>query len=211
MDDGIHALNPDYAQVFINYAQDKYDIKESILEVEFWGNRGDAYTESGYVGYVNGPFSYNLLTGGGFGGVSVTANYYYKFQTEDLRRDWNIANFKYDATGPSGSKTPITTTSSASLYDRNAAKFRREYEIVTPKNPFFTPENYPLLRYSDVLLMFAEAEYEVNNGPTSAAYNAINLVRKRRDNFRNSRIKIGMSFFVKKSIILEKVVFSQEK
>jgi hypothetical protein len=32
-----HELNPSFSQVFINYAQDLYDIKESIWEIEFWG------------------------------------------------------------------------------------------------------------------------------------------------------------------------------
>jgi hypothetical protein len=35
-----------------------------------------------------------------------------------------------------------------------------------------------MLRYADVLLMFAEAENQVN-GPTQAAYDAINMVRRR--------------------------------
>ncbi|MFX8727509.1 RagB/SusD family nutrient uptake outer membrane protein, partial [Acinetobacter baumannii] len=35
------------------------------------------------------------------------------------------------------------------------------------------------MRYADVLLMFAEAENEVNNGPDAAAYNAVNMVRRR--------------------------------
>ena len=34
IDTGFHALNPSYQQVFINYIQDKYDIRESIFEVE---------------------------------------------------------------------------------------------------------------------------------------------------------------------------------
>lgn len=38
--------------------------------------------------------------------------------------------------------------------------------------------NFILIRYSDVLLMFAEAENEVN-GPTTAAYDAINKIRER--------------------------------
>lgn len=38
--------------------------------------------------------------------------------------------------------------------------------------------NFILMRYADVLLMFAEAENEVN-GPTEAAYNAVNQVRSR--------------------------------
>jgi hypothetical protein len=35
------------------------------------------------------------------------------------------------------------------------------------------------LRYPDVLLMFAEAENEVNSGPTAEAYEALNIVRRR--------------------------------
>ncbi|GAB2777950.1 RagB/SusD family nutrient uptake outer membrane protein [Rhabdobacter roseus] len=38
--------------------------------------------------------------------------------------------------------------------------------------------NWIVLRYADVLLLFAEAENELN-GPTAAAYEAVNLVRKR--------------------------------
>ena len=40
-------------------------------------------------------------------------------------------------------------------------------------------QNYPYMRYSEVLLMYAEALNEVNNGPTDAAYDAINEVRDR--------------------------------
>lgn len=180
MDDveAAHSLNPDYTKIYINLAQDKYDIKESIWEVEFWGNRLDAYTETGWVGYVNGPSCTNTATGIGFGGVQATANYYNKFQVGDLRRDWNIANFTYDATGVAGSKTAITTTTAASIYNRYTAKFRREYELIA-RNGANTPENYPLMRFADVLLMFAESENEINSGPTVAAYNAINLVRRR--------------------------------
>src|SRR5690606_19629993 len=42
---GLHELNPNYADVFKNYATDTYDIKESILEVEFYGNSQGIYSE----------------------------------------------------------------------------------------------------------------------------------------------------------------------
>lgn len=42
----------------------------------------------------------------------------------------------------------------------------------------YSNANWYILRYSDVLLMFAEAENELN-GPTQAAYDAINAVRRR--------------------------------
>lgn len=41
--------------------------------------------------------------------------------------------------------------------------------------------NFPLLRYADVLLLYAEALNEVNEGPTEAAYQAVNDVRDRAD------------------------------
>ncbi len=181
MDDAAagHSLNPSYSQVFINLAQDKYDINESIWEVEYWGNRTDAYTETGWVGYVNGPSSSNALTGNGYGGVRITSNLYSLYEPGDLRRDWAIASFTYNSTGELGSKKFVTSTSNASLYTRQCAKFRREYEVVLPKNGSATPQNFPVLRYSDVLLMFAEAENEVNGGPTQAAIDAVDLVRQR--------------------------------
>ena len=42
----------------------------------------------------------------------------------------------------------------------------------------YSNANWYVLRYSDVLLMYAEAENEIN-GPTTAAYEAINKVRRR--------------------------------
>jgi hypothetical protein len=41
------------------------------------------------------------------------------------------------------------------------------------------PVNFPLIRYSEVLLILAEALNEENNGPTPEAYEAINQVRRR--------------------------------
>ncbi|QLE02191.1 RagB/SusD family nutrient uptake outer membrane protein [Galbibacter sp. BG1] len=59
-----------------------------------------------------------------------------------------------------------------------------------------SPRNFRLMRYAEVLLMFAEAENEVN-GPTAAAYAAVNEVRERA---QVSDLPAGLSkdqFFVK--------------
>ncbi len=34
----VHGLNSSFSQIFINHAQDKYDIKECLWEVEYYGN-----------------------------------------------------------------------------------------------------------------------------------------------------------------------------
>lgn len=174
-----HRLNPDYSQVFINYAQDKYDFRESIWEVEFWGNAVSGYVETGRTGSNNGIRTGVELIGYAYGFIKTTGIFFNKFQrntdgtSPDLRRDWSIAPFSY---GVANVKNIYPTTQ---VFQRDCGKFRREFEIVLPKDKDRTPQNFPLLRYSDVLLMFAEAENEVNSGPTAAAYSAINLVRAR--------------------------------
>lgn len=47
--------------------------------------------------------------------------------------------------------------------------------------------NWMVLRYADILLMFAEAENEIN-GPTQAAYDAVNQIRKRARDENNNNI-----------------------
>lgn len=167
-----HSLNENFRNIFINYAQDKYDIKESILEVEFWIDGTGNYKEYGSVGSVNGIATTVDETGYAYGYINATARLYRLYNEKDsMRRDWAIAPFRYSGTG----KIYYTNTQ---LYQRKCGKWRREYELVTPKlKP--TPQNFPLLRFSDVLLMFAEADNMVNNGPTAASYEAVNYVRRR--------------------------------
>src|SRR5690606_9451239 len=55
IDANMHALNPSYPQIYKNYAADQYDIKESIWEVEFFGNRSDQYVETTNNAWINGP------------------------------------------------------------------------------------------------------------------------------------------------------------
>lgn len=172
MESGLHELDTSYSQIFINYAQDKYNIKESIWEVEFWGNRlGNAYTETGWIGYTVGIATTDTEIGFSYGFINATARLYRLYEEGDVRRDWCIAPFKYSG------KNKVMHAANQ-LYHRNAGKWRREYETLNPKAPSTTPQNFPILRYSDVLLMFAEAENQLH-GPTPEAYAAINEVRKR--------------------------------
>ena len=59
---------------------------------------------------------------------------------------------------------------------RACAKYRREYEA-DKKDKNFTSINFPILRYSDVLLMLAEAENELNGPANAVEY--LNEVRQR--------------------------------
>lgn len=175
-DSGIHALNPSYSQVFINLAQEKYDLKESIWEAEFNGNRTNpANAESGRVGNTFGISCLDVNIGYCYAFVNTTARLYNLYEGTDIRRDWAIAPYRFVTTG--ANTAPVNWTSTQ-IYDRNTGKWRREYETTLPKDKNGTPINFQILRYSDVLLMLAEAENEVN-GPTAIAHQALNEVRSR--------------------------------
>lgn len=179
-----HSLNPDYPQIFINLAQNKYDIKENLWEAEFYGNNADpdtkAYAEWTNIGYINGPTSVNgSATGNAPAYMSITAKFYNVFEPGDLRKWWDIAHFTY-VNGPvNGLKTMKdipATEKDKWIYQ--PAKWRREYESLPRGSSVVSGTNMPLMRYSDVLLMFAEAENAIN-GPTAEAIAAVNQVRER--------------------------------
>jgi len=77
--------------------------------------------------------------------------------------------------------TPTEETEAASSRNKTrcAAKYRREHELIGPKNKNYTPVNFPILRYSDVLLMIAEADNELTPEPSALAYECIDAVRNR--------------------------------
>lgn len=179
---GFHELNPSYEQVFINYMQDIYDIRESIWEVEFWGNNTGTYTTvAGMVGRNNGIGFSNSQgnrddLGVSIGATRTTSYFYGLFQEGDLRRDWTIAPYTFNS--QTGEKTFQTTN----IWIRYCGKFRREYETLLPKSVSYTPTNFPLLRYSDVLLMYAEAvacDPASTQTEIAAGYECLNQVRRR--------------------------------
>ncbi|MEG1700665.1 MAG: RagB/SusD family nutrient uptake outer membrane protein [Alistipes sp.] len=64
---------------------------------------------------------------------------------------------------------------------RNAGKWRREsmYEGHKVAKSLYTAINFPLLRYADVLLMYAEAVNELNGAPDDLAKECVKKVRER--------------------------------
>lgn len=171
-----HELAANYADVFIRYAKDEYDPKESIWEVEFFGTDSSEYDETTMNGRYTGPTSNSAKIGKCLGMVYATGTLWDKYpanDAEDMRKAWNIACFSYNL---DGSKKMLTGKSYPSLFYRFAGKFRREYWPHPESSN--TSINFPLLRYADVLLMFAEAENAIN-GPTEAAVSAVNTVRRR--------------------------------
>lgn len=189
IESSVHDLNPSYPQIYKNYAADLYDIKESIWEVEFAGNRSDQYVETTNNAWINGPASaVTTATGRADSYMSITAKFYNVFEPGDNRKWYSIAHFSYPAPTTAnplpatvnGYKTLANTpTTELQKYGLRPGKWRREYETLLPKHATTTPQNVPLLRYTDVLLMYAEAQNELNNGPTAEVIDLVNEVRER--------------------------------
>lgn len=186
INDGVagHDLSPDLPELFRKFAADEYDIKESIWEVEFAGDNlsPSLYNETGNVACFNGPASNNAETGFARGYTGITRKNWLIFGTDagDMRKWFNIAWFNYAATGPNGTKTYKGTSSNNTFwYGYQPGKFRREWEKYRPKGGFSaTPVNMPILRFADVLLMYAEADNEIN-GPTAESIEYVNRIRRR--------------------------------
>lgn len=169
---GTHALNKEYKQVFIdecNFIINNND--DVIFELPF--GSGD----TGQWGYRQGPQakSYEGKTahvwGEANGGVQVTPFYRFSFDEKDLRRDYITCFWYYETEGQPAVHHNYTS------YNGKWSKLWNTLglgDITTGA----TGINFAYLRYSDVLLMFAEAENELN-GPTEAAQNALKAVRKR--------------------------------
>lgn len=170
--------NSAYSQIFIDHSQDIYEVKESMWEADFKGTRADGYLETGRVGNTMGitmtAVRYEADSGYCYGFIKGTGRLFKLYANADLRRSWTLTTYTYNNT--TGARVPIAPT--ANIYGRDAAKWRRSYELLYPKNKNHGPTNFPILRYADVLLMLAEAENQVS-GPTATAYDAINQVRRR--------------------------------
>ncbi len=185
---GAHALNPDYRQVFINLAQDKYDIKESIWEAGSYGAAAGATNaksndygnfvgvQSNYIATDTNSYlaaAWTCVTQKLFDNYGVAPNSSGTPKASfDIRRDWNCANYKW-------SGTPRVKTTLTNPWLMFPGKIRREYCPWTVRSGASYNINIPLMRYSDVLLMQAEAENFVQHGPDATAYAAINQVRRR--------------------------------
>lgn len=195
---GLHRLNPSYTDVFKQQLLDLYDniYRESIWEVGFYVNITSPEMNSGKYTRV-GIASTNDIVGRNDGWVVVHPRNYLSYErvplvaatgtsatvtndvSPDTRRDWSISRYRY--TGGTATTAPTKTMLSANNYwGRFSAKWRREEEA-SPHHANRSPANIPVIRYSDVLLMLAEAENELN-GPTSEIVGIVNEIRARAYN-----------------------------
>lgn len=128
----------------------------------------------------NGNGVDNLLAGGSQG--AIRANPYHQFyyeKADSIRMQWTNARILIDAATGSYSKVSAVSTNPPV----SAAKFRR-YPVRSPGFALQTNDydvNWPIFRYAEVLLIFAEASNEID-GPTQEAIDVLNMLRSRARN-----------------------------
>lgn len=166
-----HTLNPSFLEVFKSICELR---SESANEIMFQVGAGTATAGSGSkVGYYNGPRLQNAsgTYGSTQGAVTIAPPYFYAFDSTDTRRDVTITTYTIPSTS--------NFQSGVALNSVTDGKFRRDWHIPPVTGTVnYLDYNWPIIRFADVLLMFAETENELN-GPTQAAQDALLEVRTR--------------------------------
>ncbi|GAA3933637.1 RagB/SusD family nutrient uptake outer membrane protein [Chitinophaga oryziterrae] len=178
-----HTLNASFENIWRSVTSFTYDPQGEIL-FEVGAGGGNANSDS-RMGNYDGP-NVNAASryGAGGGGIIMLPNYFYAFDSADTRRDVTVTS--YQVTSSSNIK------SQRRLGELNTGKYRRDWRVpLLPGSVLNVGYNWVLIRFSDVLLMFAEAENEINGAPTAAAIAAFEEVRKRA--YKNADIGITPS------------------
>lgn len=182
--EGNHSLQKRYDEYFIdqcNYLVTNDD--DSIFEIP--------YTKgvNGNVGYNWGPaydmngdetqmYDGSVSNWGKTSGSNMLSVFYrFSFDEKDLRRNYvcGTAMWKYGSDGKVAMRLD-PWTAYCGKWSKLWTEAGNTMGAISQGN---TGINYPYMRYADVLLMYAEAANEVNNGPTAEAIDAFKQVRRR--------------------------------
>lgn len=180
IDAGGHSLNKSFRDVFVdecNHIVNKGD--DAIFEIPFGKNFSGAW------GYAQGPKSVvdannetdfsNQAWGSTSGNVRTTRFYRHMFKEGDARRDYVCGTWGYSNQGLPAINFSYT------MYNNKWSKLWNTVGL-GKSSTGNTGINFAYIRYADVLLMFAEADNEVNGAPTKEAIDAVNQVRRRAYN-----------------------------
>ncbi len=140
---------------------------ETLYVIPFGENRGQ--WNNYYAVRVEAGSRYNTYTGARGGSTGPVPYFWWKYDEKDVRRDITCVNYKWD-----GESDELVPAGIASWY---FGKYRFDWA----KNPASNADDGVkpvVMRYSDILLMAAEIENELN-GPTSDAKSWFLQVRSR--------------------------------
>ena len=170
IDKNENSLLPKYETVFRDIMEKKFD-NETMLQIGQYSSQVNSFN----VGYTNGIFSHtNTLYGKAAPQMIANPIYYFDFEDGDTRRDVTISNYGYAGTKDKKGERQIN-----GLPSNTIGKFRVDWKNDAGVSASVREIDFPILRYADVLLMYAEALNELNNGANGEAVNAYKQVRAR--------------------------------
>lgn len=147
--------------------------KEVLLSLAQYGNT----TNSKF-----GLYAHPGTRGGKYGSRKamqfILPTYYLSFDEKDARRDVTCTSYSiYFLEGGNSSDTwvDVGTTYSCIM----AGKFRIPWCVAPESDANKRNVNIPIIRYADVLLMYAETQNYLNGAPTTEAKNALKEIRDR--------------------------------
>ena len=172
INDGYHDLNPSYEEVFNNLAKGEYEQKEMLFQLGFSFADKDT-RQSSKLGSGFGMKIDDESCGKGFALTYATITLIQKYRSDpnDERGLWNTTPYF----NRRGNNCTLSTINNQFIYP--ASKYRRFLEPDN-SNTSYGSHHWPVLRFSDILLIYAEAEHNINQGST-LALNALNRVRNR--------------------------------
>jgi len=165
IDNGPYDLESDYTDVF--KLENEHGV-EYIFSAEYiaTGNEGgEVSTWDGPPGNWTHTITYSIC--------NAMPELYNSYTDGDLRRDYNIVD--YVVIDADGNTQP---TNDGFYY---AFKWRHDPNPETRgyATEWQSPFNFPLTRFADVLLIYAEAQCRADGSPNADAFTAINRVRTR--------------------------------
>ncbi len=166
---GEHTLNPSFREVFKSINELRPESANEIIFQVAMG--GSSITGDSKLGYYSGPLlNASPIYGSTQAMIRPLPTYFYAFDSTDTRRDITLTTYSIDGTNNQRGVLLSALTD---------GKFRRDWRVpALTGSGNYLGYNWPLIRFADVLLMFAEAENELS-GPTTAAFNALKEVRLR--------------------------------
>jgi hypothetical protein len=198
-------LLPVYGDVF-DYKQKNVNV-ESLYEIQFaeltgygvsWPKEMGAWYTGGKSGN-NAAWRSSPITGNCAVVYVPSFWHYYDANGYDVRRSWNVADYvvQYNADNIITDTLSFSEMRLAAVVGSNTDpetykysgitkyRFGNDWNAVNSFAQSNCPSNIYVLRFADILLMFAEADLNYNNGTISAeGLKAINRVRQRARGLR---------------------------
>ena len=158
---GVYDLYANYADAFAVTARGG---KENVFEIQ---NLTDVKGHT--IGRGYGTRSAPIFPGTGSGIARPSPGLFNAYTDKDTRKAVTfMTSYVYNG-----------VTTNLSISDPDPTKAVAFIKLWDKAAKTLEGTSIPILRYSDVLLMVAEATNEANNGPTAEAYAALNRVRTR--------------------------------